>query len=34
MKLATRLPGERSLKTEDADRIAQIREQLIAIGDE
>ena len=34
MKLATRLPGERSLKTEDADRIAQIREQLIRIGDD
>ena len=34
MKLATRLPGERSLNTEDADRIAQIREQLIGIGDD
>jgi len=33
MKLATRLPGERSLRQEDADRIAAIRGQLIAVGD-
>lgn len=33
MKLATRLPAERSLKSEDADQIASIREQVIAIGD-
>jgi hypothetical protein len=33
MKLATRLPGERSLRQEDADRIAAIRGQLIEVGD-
>jgi fatty acid desaturase len=33
MKLATRLPGERSLKQEDADRIAAIRGRLIEVGD-
>jgi|SRR3954469_9610446 fatty acid desaturase len=34
MKLATRLPAERSLRSEDADLIAHIREQIIAIGDD
>lgn len=34
MKLATRLPAERSLPAEDANRIAEIREQIIAIGDD
>lgn len=34
MKLATRLPAERSLRSEDADQIARIREQIIAIGDD
>jgi fatty acid desaturase len=34
MKLATRLPAERSLRDEDADQIAEIRVQIIAIGDE
>ncbi|WP_063007719.1 fatty acid desaturase [Nocardia kruczakiae] len=33
MKLATRLPGERHLERADADRIAQIRGAIIAIGD-
>jgi fatty acid desaturase len=33
MKLATRLPAERSLRPEDADRIASIREEIIAVGD-
>ncbi len=34
MKLATRMPAERSLRTEDADKIARIREQLLALGDD
>ncbi|MEU6561654.1 fatty acid desaturase [Nocardia nova] len=33
MKLATRLPAERTLARADADRIAQIRASIIAIGD-
>ena len=33
MKLATRLPGERALDPHDADCIANIRGQLIEIGD-
>jgi fatty acid desaturase len=34
MKLATRLPAERSLPAEDANQIAEIREQIIAVGDD
>lgn len=33
MKLATRLPNERKLDAEDADRIAEVRGRLIEIGD-
>ncbi|GAB7146433.1 fatty acid desaturase [Mycobacterium riyadhense] len=33
MRIATRLPAERSLAPADADRIADIRSQLIGIGD-
>lgn len=34
MKIATRLPAERSLPAEYADRIASVREQIVAIGDD
>src|SRR5689334_11628484 len=33
-RLATRLPSERNLAAEDADRIASVRSQLIHIGNE
>ncbi|WP_107654458.1 fatty acid desaturase [Nocardia suismassiliense] len=33
MRLATRLPGERSLAEDDADRISSIREQIMLVGD-
>lgn len=34
MRLATRLPGERNLAREDADKIAEIRAAIIEIGNE
>ncbi|MEV6392486.1 fatty acid desaturase [Nocardia xishanensis] len=34
MRIATRLPGERTLAAEDADKIAHIRGSLIEIGNE
>lgn len=34
MRIATRLPGERNLAREDADRIAEIRAAIIEIGNE
>jgi hypothetical protein len=33
MSIATRLPAERNLAHDDADRIALIRERIIAVGD-